>query len=222
MDKQSFAGPSGNASWEDWPVGAGTTRPLRLLVLPDAANSLRATAGLPAIYYYLPKIPRLARDTAGMPVFSLVLVLNRQPNPGDETISPLIEQGILAFELTLAVPAEALADPLRVGAAEYQPLFAREVLFSLTVDDGTMPPFLARAAGANARAGFSTSLGRSATLGVLSALHGGASNITMKCKVTYRTAATDQAIHLTGSWAAIHDFLSAHLGPGGEVSQCWS
>ena len=206
------AGVSSSVAWEDRQLGAGSDRPLLLLILPDAANTDQTTP----IYYYLPKVPQLARKADDRPIFSLTLILSRQPSPDDDSIYTLVEHGILTFELTLAVRSQLLAE--LPPSAQYQPLFAREVVFTLdratleARDDvvQTDPPIASLSAtGAGARAAFSLNLDRSTALAVLAALDGQASNLNLLAKVTYRTAAAAQTIRLNAVWVKVYDFLKA-------------
>src|SRR5436309_467444 len=124
MVNQAPAGPSAQAQWEDRQLekGGGLLRPPTLRLLPDAHNAPTTGPGepgiaggtgspgvlptvSPALYYYLPQAPQLVRD--GTPVFSLTLLLSQQPGPND-TLAPLIQQGQLACDLTLAVPQEVI------------------------------------------------------------------------------------------------------------------
>src|SRR5262249_21711351 len=104
--------------------------------------------------------------------------------------------------------------------AEYKPLFVREVMFSLEAErDNTSGSLVsAPASGARANAALSVTLARDQALGVLSALDGAASGLSVRASISYRTAAIDQVIHLTGSWAAIFDYIHTHLGTDGMVS----
>lgn len=225
MVDQAPAGPSAQAQWEDRQLekGGGLLRPPALRLLPDARNAQATTdsakAGpfpgvspAPVLYYYLPQAPQLVWD--GAPVFSLTLLLSQQPGPND-TLAPLIQQGQLACDLTLAVPQEIIA---RLdGNASYQPLFAHDALFRLEHTDGSLIGTNVSASGTNARVGLAVTLDRVQSLAVLSALNGAASGLTICCTVRYRTAATMYRLYLDGSWAAVYDFLSK-LHPGDEIN----
>jgi hypothetical protein len=157
------------------------------------------------------------RDPAGNPVFSLTVVLAHQPGPDDETLYPLVRQGTLSMELTLAVPHAAL-DSLRresegAGAHnQYRPLFARSVVFSLAGNQQAGGAQIASvsASGPDAHWGVSANLDREATLAVLSALDGDASALDVRAEIAYRVASSLQVIRLSGSWAKIHETLSSY------------
>jgi hypothetical protein len=214
-----LAGPSGRADWQDRQGGDRAPTHPTLLLLPDERNPELVKTGQPEQYYYLPKTPSLVRDGAGKPVFSLTLLLSRQPRPEDDTIQPLIQQGVLAFELGLTVAAAAI-DALKCShAADYQPLFVREAVFQLTTQD--TPPVVftsASGSGNNARAALSVTLDRPHTLDVLAALDGNPGALRVQGHISYRVATADQTVRLVGSWAAIHDSLRSS-NPSGQFSR---
>src|ERR671914_952818 len=105
MNDELAAGPSGTLDWEVRHAGSGLPS-LQILSLPDDANPIRIGRGLPGLYYVLPKVPQIARDPNGRPIFSLSLVLRRRPLPADDSIFELIESGSLRCDLTLRLPEE--------------------------------------------------------------------------------------------------------------------
>lgn len=219
MNNRVLAGPDSSAQWEGRQVaGWGAATPsLTLLLIPDASSNLQGTTQESNVYYYVPKVQHLQQDAAHNPIFSLTLVLSRQPNAGDRTIYPLIQQGLLGLSLTLGVPDELIARLADTAQAEYKPLFAREVMFSLEVDKGVDPLVSASGSGAGASAALSVTLDRDQALGVLSALDGAASGLTVRTEISYRTAAINQKIRLTGSWAAIIDHIRDQFDPKHEL-----
>lgn len=216
MNCLNIAGPACTAQWEEQQVRAVNGRPLTVLTLPDAANSQRAANRLPPLYYCLPKTPQLVRDEAGNPVFSLTLLLSRAPTPADVTIYDLVERGALACDLTLALPAEVVNELMGDESRAYQPLFAREAHFGFVLGDAADPASEVVVSGANARAGLSISLDRTSALDVLAALQGTPGAISISCQLTYRCAACDHAVRLTGSWADVYDVLASRVPSSGE------
>lgn len=187
-----------------------------LLLLPDPSSSSQR-------FYYLPKHPSLVKDAANRPIFSLTLVLSRKLNASDESIYPLIQRGILSFEVALSVPEVVLTQLRLSEAAEFLPLFARDAKFNFR--HGTTTLATATATGANSKAALSLTLDRSSTLDLLAALDRTPPSQTepvppppppeaptqpelyLTSEITYRSTATPRTIHFSGSWAAIHDFL---------------
>lgn len=211
MKSQPISGPSGTTDWISRDV-TEAGRPLSILILPDAANPRRTDAGLPSLYYVLPRVPQLARDSAGQPVFSLSLVLSRRPGPEDGSIYPLIQSGSLACDLSLGLPKDLLNDT-------FLPLFASQADFRLM--RGQDEPALAQAIGngAGVRVGLGAHLDQAAAQGVLVALERGESGLTMACRVTYRTAEARLEVHVYGRWAAIYDYLNARMESSGSFSR---
>jgi hypothetical protein len=206
MNRQPAAGPSGIASWGARQVGTAE-RPLPILTLPDA--------GRPDLSYVLPQVPQLARDSADRPVFSLSLVLSGRPGPEDDSIFPLIHSGSVALDLTLGLPDDLLNDTVL-------PLFARRADFRLVKRTGESgEPALAETSGSGAgvRVGLGAQLDQATAQGVLIALQGGESGLSLACRVTYRTAESRLVIHLYGRWAAVYDYLNAHIDLSGTFSR---
>ncbi|HYP42354.1 MAG TPA: hypothetical protein VEX13_18520 [Chloroflexia bacterium] len=227
MSSATLAGPSGQAEWEERRLeseGGGMGAVNTILVLPDASNK-SASAKL-GTYYYLPHAPLVKRDVAGSPVFSLTLVLSRNPRPDEDTVYPLISQGILNIGLTLDLNIEhqALAgsEGRNTPNAIYKPLFVREAIFALLrKGDGDQPITLSTnetpVSGSDGM--LVANLDRSDTLAVLSALDGQATSLTLSATTAYRVAGMEQIVELEGSWAEIHDHLN---GVAEEGNLTWT
>lgn len=206
MKRQPASGPSGTAGWVLRPAGV-ESRPLPVLALPDAS--------LPSLYYLLPQFPQLARDRDGRPVLSLSLLLTGRPGPEDDSIFPLIVSGSLACDLTLGLPDDVLGE-------SSVPLFAREAVFRIeagTNGTGTTVLGEATGTGAGARVGLAANLDQEAARGVLTALNGGESGLSLTCNVCYRTAESRVVIHLYERPAAIYSYLYARVGNGGVFTR---
>ena len=93
---------STGAGWQDKELAGGVT----IQVTGDGIAAPLASAPA-ATAWYLPKRPQLLRDRDGRPVFSLTLILERQPGPEDVSIAPLVQQGVLSIGLSLALPLVA-------------------------------------------------------------------------------------------------------------------
>jgi len=188
-------------------TGAGL-KTLSILVLPDAANSIRANSGLPDIYYIIPEVPQVARDPTGKPVFSLSLVLRGQPGPENDSIFELIDSGSFAFDLTLGIP-----DGLDRGM--FMPLYVRQADFQLlNHTDKEQTNILGEFAanGAGIRLGISLHLDRSTAKGILVALQKGNSGISLSCRLKYLTANSSTMIHLHIHWTDVYDYLYSKMG----------
>lgn len=228
MSEQEYHSSPDNTGWQELIVGAGIGRPTTILVRPapegNAASPQTGTA-----LEYLPRSPHLAHDASGRPAFSLTVVLSRRPGPDDENVNELIQSGVLAMDVTLALPQAIREELAEAEGVAYRPLFAREVRFELaaTADEGRAEPSTLTApalaetqtSGPAARAGLSATLDRSAVLGVLAALEGTPSTLQVRAAVRYRGRAVDRAVRLHGSWAEIHDFLSATGSPAFSLSE---
>ncbi len=228
-------GPDGSIRWEETPLAGEPAA--AIFTLPDAANDARVAAGQPAIVYALPKNPLLVRRANGDPVFSLTLLLSRQPRPDEDSVYPLIERGILGFDVSLGVPMALLPPPRQctdTDAAtngyqsdrpvEYKRLFIREATIALTLDqseDQSEPAQVltaVQASGTDCRAALTATLERSETLNVLAALAGQESPLEVRAEVSYRVAATAQKVRLYGRWAAIYDVLVTQADANGDLS----
>ncbi len=216
MQKNSSAGPAVGASWQERRMTDRHGRALALMLLPDAASY--AAAG-PAVFYYVPKVPALARDAGGAPRLSLSVVLCRQPRANDEAIGPLIQSGLLSLGLSLAVAPEILAQVAAAAPADYRPLFARTVLFSIEDSAAGGRGLLASAgaSGPDASAALSRTLDRAQAVAVLGALDGATSGLTVRARISYRTAPHEHSVRLTGSWASVFDAVRDRLGPDGTI-----
>jgi hypothetical protein len=207
MNNRPASGPSGTAGWAIRQAGAAD-RPLPILVIPDA--------GLPDVCYVLPQAPQLARDGADRPVFTLSLVLSERPGPQDDSIFPLVLSAALACDLTLALPDELLADDSLL------PLFARQAEFRLlknTAEADAVPLAEAIGSGAGVRVGMAATLDQTTAQGVLLALQGAESGLTLACRVIYRTADSRRVIHLYGRPADIYDYLNTYTDRSGSFSR---
>lgn len=211
------AGPSGTASWEERQIGAGTARPLSVLILPDAANDSGAQ-----IYHVICATPVLASGVGGDPVFSLTLVLSRQPLPGEQNISPLIQQGILNFETSMALSPEAFAMlEYELPGNSFQSLYAHQADFQLHASQEGDDRLLAQqsASGSVPRAAITAHLTPAETLDVLSALDSVESSLWLAVHLAYRAINPDLVVRLSGSYASVYDFLLPRLDSAGEITR---
>ncbi|MDX2030719.1 MAG: hypothetical protein SF339_08620 [Blastocatellia bacterium] len=143
----------------------------------------------------------------GKPKFSLVMLLERAPQTGEESIRPLIVSGYLGLELDYALP------PAVAAAMPVQPIFARQAQLELH----------ARARGlltqvslniSRLRGALHTHLKREELLGVLDALDGRPSYLELRAKIEFRATAPDSCVELKISAAALWDLLKAASAAG--------
>lgn len=212
-DQQPFAGPSASARWKLKRLRAEHARPSGVFVLADASTA----ADAPSLFHYLPRAPLLVRGSDGLPVFSLTLVLRRQPGASEESVYPLIQQGLLNFDVSLDLPAAAQAELEADAGRTYKPLFPSEVTFELgkgAEGEASHDEPLARAVGSgtSGRAAIGATLGRTETLDVLAAIDRAHSRLALRATIAYNTAGTDHVVAVHGSAAAVHDFLRERLG----------
>jgi len=171
------------------------------------------------LFYALPAAAQLARDRAGHPAFSLALVLSRRPAADEDDIFSLIDSAAFACDVSIALPDSVTrADTLL-------PLFASQATFRLVAGGAAGSagpgPALAEATaqGAGARAGLGATVDKAAAQAILGALQRRESNLTLACRVTYRTAETRVTLHLAARWTDVYDFLESHAGTDRRFTQ---
>jgi len=210
MSAPRAAGPSGEAAWESMQAGTGSEQPaLSLLLLPDVLADVR---------YALLAAPAVARNGQGAPVFSLTLLLQREPLPHESAIGPLIVSGTLSMEISCSVPPASLPALSASVGAEVRPVFARSASIALDTQIGA-PRALAQgqASGTQVRAALSASLNREEALDVLGAIDGAPSRLVLRATVSFRTGASWSRLRVAGSWAAVYDFIAVRTDLSGEI-----
>lgn len=169
--------------------------------------------------YCVPKDVMIARDNQGNPVFSLTLVLSRQPEPKEDSIYPLIMQGILNMSVTLKAPKKAITDE-GYNKNMDKPLFAREALFEWVQMHETYEKILDKknSIGIGCRSALNAVLNRQEVLDVLSALECSKSTSKVRVNISYRAEPSKRYLRLYGSWREIYDFLSVEVDSDTEVA----
>jgi hypothetical protein len=208
--------PSGDAPWETRRTGIASGRPLDLQLLPGRTGDEPVRPDRPTVYYCLPARPQL-RTQGGRPVFSLTLILGRQPRSGEDTVYPLIERGVLTCDVLFTVPIEAIAELKQRRPAEYRPLFLRDSTIELATTAGESLASLP-ISGDGARGSLSAALTRQQTLGVLAALDHAASDLVVRASVRFSAIQSARTVRMRGSWSQIHDWLHARWPTAGFLS----
>src|SRR3982750_2419272 len=201
IESPAMVRPCGDAVWQSRRTAAASRHPLIIRLLPGG-DGTSSHSGMQAVYYYPPERP-LLRVQRGRPVLTLTLVLSRRPAADEESIHPLIERGILAFDVELAAPPAALAELQRARPAEYRALFLRDSAIRLRAESGEILSTVA-VSGTDARGALSATLDREQALGALAAIDGGASGLTLETSVGFNASELDTTDRLRGSMANLH------------------
>ncbi|HEV7380054.1 MAG TPA: hypothetical protein VGN64_09690 [Dyadobacter sp.] len=145
----------------------------------------------------------LVSPAKGKPAISLSLVLQRQPGT-QESISALIESGVLAFEIKLKTT-----------------IFARHVRYQLLWESGSDFLKLAQgeSSGKEARVSLSANLDKDQCLDALAALQSQHSRFRIVAYIDYRQDGNLKTINLSGFWSQIHSFLKLHSEQEGRISK---
>ncbi len=206
--------PSGVAAWVTMRVPAASPwPPASLVTLPDGGGS-------PACFALMAS-PILDRGASGAPVLSLTVLLERQPQPLETDIGPLIVSGTCSLQVVLSVPAPVRAGASRIAGADVLPLYARDAKIRLVTRRAGKEQVLASIAptGTLLKGALAATLTRDEVLEVIGALDGGPSSLLrVDADVTFRAAAPDAAVTITGYWAAVHDFLAAAATPATHLN----
>lgn len=154
---------------------------------------------------YLPRSPSVAIGPSGDPVFSLVLLLARDPLPSEASVEHLVASAYLSLGASLRVEPDAAR---RVEAARAaRPTYARSARFSL-VDEGGAVLAAADASGTAATATLSCPLQPGTALKLLAALRGEASGLLLRADVRHEAGESTRRIFVSGQWAAVWDLLA--------------
>jgi hypothetical protein len=209
------SGPSASANWEQKEIIVKCTKKLLIRRLPDAAAPLDKP-----LYHVLLGLPVIHRDSSGKPLFSLVIVLKRQPTADEDDLKHLIQSGTVSMELKLSVPDEVLGKLGSNGHAEYRPLFARETCFKLEAARDSNNEVLASTdmSGADLRGSLTVILSRTDCLQVLKSLEGVSSELQVRSEVSFRTGCLESQVRLDGSWAVVYDYLKSRSNADGQLS----
>lgn len=205
------AGPSFDAKWEKIFVD-DVELSANLLLLPDANNKEIVNLHRSAVYYYIPERPTLQKNNDGIPLFSLNLILERQPHPYEININKLIKKGILNFSIQLDLPSHLITKIQELHSLDYRPLFIREAIFDLIIENNGVRKNIAsvNTSGLEVTALFNVELNRTETLNIISAIEGSKSNIKLQGRIFYRVIEL-KITHIHGLWKSIHNFLNSRI-----------
>ncbi len=171
-------------------------------------------AGGAVSWSYLPRAPSVDLGPSGEPVFSLVLLLARDPSPGETSIAHLVASAYLSLGASLQVEPEA-ARRVESGRTA-RAVYARPARFSLVGEDGA-PLASAEASGPAAAASLSCPLPPPLALAVLAAVRGEPSGLTLRADVTHEAGESTRRIGLTGQWSAVWELLAREADAAGLV-----
>ena len=139
----------------------------------------------------LPRVPRLALDAKGRPRIGLLVVLDRAPAAGEDSIAPLVSQGRLTLVVTLDIPDGRLALLARSLGIACVPAFLRKVEISLGGPTGVLAE--GEGAGGGALVPLSATLSPAMTLEALHGLDAGPSALSLSCRAEGGPAGLDTA-----------------------------
>lgn len=165
--------------------------------------------------------PKVARDAQGGPVASMTALLSAEPDPGRETVVPLIEAGQFALEAHCRVSPEEL-DVLgaRLGGRA-GPAAGAETRLALVDRDDEIAA--GSTLGTQGRFALSGRLGRDAALEVMDAMNAVAdaetARLILDAKVRLHGQGAPLRLHLEGRWAEVWDALAARADESGRLAQ---
>ncbi len=155
---------------------------------------------------YLPRELRIATDSANRLMFSLTLVLAREPRVDETDLWNLIDRGVLSFTVSLRLPEDSLKEAFdgKIPRAA----FARNVRFSL-VNQAGQTVAETRASGPAACGGLSTNMDATASRSVLRALAGEPSGFVLRAEVTTSGKPDSVTVSIEAAWVDFFDALSS-------------
>lgn len=191
--------------WETKSICVEACQKITLLVTQDVQRSQK---------YALSAQPYIIGETIE-PHFGLSLILERQPQPEETNIKPLISGALLSFDVGLGVSQSSI-DQLNAGQAEpYRSLYARKITYSLRYSGESEEDLKIlgemEAAGIEGRASLAVSLNRNEALDALQMLQGNDSRLFLTSSLEYQINQIDQEIKFFGSWVAIYDFFAQKM-----------
>lgn len=181
-----------------------------------AAQDRLAASDDSPLHHGVLDVPRLVAGTT-TPKFSLVLLLSRAPEAGEDSIRPLIMSAYLGMELDYRLPSAA-ARPLQA-----QPIFARQAQVWLHAP-GQAAFAAASLSAPLLRGALHTPLTREQTLAVLDALDATPAppehSLALTARIEYRAAAAAEsfALRRLDLTCPLHAVLGNALGPADRAA----
>lgn len=195
----------------------------RSLDVCSTGGAVAKVLALPAadVEYVLSERPQLAPAPPQDPQFGLTLILNRQPDPSEESVHSLIHGGRLVMDLEVGVRPAVLAALAENHQGKFQALYARLTKYRVCWNDGGQSTLLGEGdgVGSNGRGTVSAGLDRDQTLDVLDALEERSSRIQVSATVDYHATDDPVSVCLSGRWAAIYDYLFARCRDADGVTE---
>ena len=151
---------------------------------------------------------------SGVPLISLTLALEHQPQPFEHSLVPLVRGGACTLTVEVLPGTGELSALLPQYATTLEPLFPRRTTFTLERGDDGETLAEAVAEGASGRAAIAPSLNQADALAVLRAIRGEPSGLSVMCELAYRAVGPPvPAVRLELDQAVVHDFLAGIGGP---------
>jgi hypothetical protein len=174
--------------------------------------------GVEQVFVALSDWPRLVREPS--PICSLTLVLRRDPEPGETSIADLIERGVLALDVTIAPPQEAMdSHAAAVGATVSSLVPVRTTYSVVDTHDGTTLA-TSDVEGSALRTGLLVQLDGAQARRALDSLQGNDRTLELSCEVRYRTRPRSVApIQIQCDLARVWDHLRAEFTAQDPISE---
>ncbi len=151
--------------------------------------------------------PQVIRGNQNAPEFSLTILLSRMPTVNEETISHLIQSGILNFKLGLGVQQEVLEKLSCMSNGAVKRVFTDPLILEFCQKSAEETSTITRFEGAGAT-GIGTleaQLSKDQVLQVWDALLTKESGLLVKTKVYFKDRPEGGTVIIRGSWAEIYD-----------------
>ncbi len=155
---------------------------------------------------YLPREVRIATDSANRLMFSLTLILAREPRIDETDLWDLIDRGVLSFTVSLRVPEATLKEAFdgKIPRAA----FARHIRFSM-VNQASQTVAETNASGPAAIGSLSTNLDAPTSRSVLRALAGESSSCLIRAEITTMGKPELVSVSIEAAWVELYDALSS-------------
>jgi hypothetical protein len=212
--ERATGGPAATAEWVR-PARPGNRPPLH--ALPDITNT---TPGIRPVFHVLSAPYIASGPTGGGPLFSLTLLLARQPQPGEDSILPLITGGVCALTLSITPPPDDLAALAAGGGGAYRAIFPRRLRYALRSGDPPTPLAEVSEEGASGRGALTCTLDRASALATLAVLRGDEGGLVVECAIGFRAIGAElPPLRVTVDLARTHAALAGYGGTDRRIAE---